>query len=50
MNRKLTIYSSILNAISVLAFAVCMLVGSTYDSYLASIFIAFSFIPMMSAF
>ena len=43
-------YSSIINVIAVVAFALCMIVGSNYGSYLVCIFIAFSFVPMMSTF
>ncbi|NLG02486.1 MAG: hypothetical protein GX567_01415 [Clostridia bacterium] len=50
MNRKIGMYSSIINVIAVVAFALCMIVGSNYGSYLVCIFIAFSFVPMMSTF
>ena len=50
MNKKIAVYSSIFNAVAVLSFALCMLLGSTYGSYIASMFIAFSFVPMMSAY
>ena len=50
MNKKIAVYSSILTAFSVLAFAVSMLLGTTYVDYMASIFIVFGFVPMMSAY
>ena len=50
MNKKIAVYSSIFNSVAVLSFALCMLLGSTYGSYIASMFIAFSFVPMMSAY
>jgi hypothetical protein len=50
MNKKIAVYGSILTAFSVLSFAVSMLVGTTYGAYMASIFIAFGFVPMMSAY
>jgi hypothetical protein len=36
--------------LAVLAFALSMIIGSAYGSYLASIFIALSFIPMICSF
>lgn len=47
MNRKIGMYSAAVNAASVLAFAVFMLAGFTHGCYFASMFIAFSFVPMM---
>ncbi|MCL2397049.1 MAG: hypothetical protein FWC93_03190 [Defluviitaleaceae bacterium] len=50
MNRKIGIYSSIINVCAVAGFAVCLLFGFTFGSYLASMFIAYSFVPMVCAF
>ncbi len=50
LNRHIGMAASIGNAISVLIFAVSMLVGHDALSYLSSMFIAFSFIPMVSAY
>ena len=50
MNRKIGMYSAAVNAASVLAFAVFMLAGFTHGCYFASMFIAFSFVPMMCAY
>lgn len=50
MNRKIGMYSAAVNAASVLAFAVFMLIGFIYGCYFASMFIAFSFVPMMCAY
>lgn len=47
MNKKIGVYSSIANLIAVICFALSMLFGFTYGSYFASMFIAFSFVPMM---
>lgn len=40
-------YSSIINLFTVIGFALCMLVGTNFGSYLVCMFIAFSFVPMM---
>lgn len=50
MNRKIGMYSAIINACSVTAFALCMLIDFNFGSYLVCMFIAFSFVPMMCAF
>lgn len=50
MNRRIGIYSSIINVLSVVAFLLFLLIGSDYGSYLVCMFIAFSFVPMMCAF
>lgn len=50
MNRKIGMISSFINCICVLAFALCMLVGFDFGSYLVCMFISFSFVPMISAF
>ncbi len=50
MNRKIGMISSLVNCICVLGFAVCMLCGTNFGSYLVCMFIAFSFVPMICAF
>lgn len=50
MNRKIGMYSSIINICCVVGFALCMLVGTNFGSFLVCMFIAFSFVPMMCAF
>ncbi|MDE7297211.1 MAG: hypothetical protein K2N94_00085, partial [Lachnospiraceae bacterium] len=50
MNRKLGMYSSAVNLIAVTGFAISMLFGFDYGSYFSSMFIAFSFVPMMCAY
>lgn len=50
MNRKIGMYSAAVNAASVLAFAAFMLAWFTHGCYFASMFIAFSFVPMMCAY
>lgn len=50
MNRTVGIYSSAVNLLGVLGFAVCMLAGPLAGSYLSSIFIAFGFVGMTAAF
>lgn len=40
-------YSSMINLFSVIGFAVSMLIGCNAGSYFSSMFIAFSFVPMM---
>ena len=47
VNKKTGVISSIVNVISVAGFAVSMLVGIDFCSYIFSIFIAFSFVTMM---
>ena len=47
VNKKTGVISSIVNVISVVGFAVSMLVGIDFCSYLFSVFIAFSFVTMM---
>lgn len=46
-NRKTGMLSSIINFAAVISFAVCMLIGSDFGNYFSSMFIAFSFVPMM---
>ena len=50
MNKKIGKFSSATNVVAVIGFALAMLVGSNFWSYLSSIFIAFSFMPMMCAY
>lgn len=50
MNRKIGVYGSAANLIAVVCFALSMLFGFDYGSYFSSMFIAFSFVPMMCAF
>lgn len=50
MNRKIGMYSSIVTLIAVSGFAVSMVAGSAYGSYLSSLFIALGFVPMICAF
>ncbi len=50
MDKKIGMYSSIVNLISVIGFAISMLVGFDSGSYFSSMFIAFSFVPMMCAY
>lgn len=50
MNQKVGMVSSILNLCAVAGFAVCMGIGTGFGSYLASMCIAFSFVPMVCAF
>lgn len=47
MNKKIGVYGSIVNFIAVFCFALSMLFGFDYVSYFSSMFIAFSFVPMM---
>lgn len=50
MNKKIGMVSSVVNMLAVVGFGVAMIVGSDFSSYLTSMFIAFSFVPMVSAF
>lgn len=47
MNRKIGMYCSVVNFIAVICFAMSMLFGFDNGSYFSSMFIAFSFVPMM---
>lgn len=47
MNKKIGMVSTIVNLCAVIGFALCMLVGTNYGGYFTSMFIAFSFVPMM---
>lgn len=50
MNKRIGVYSSIINAIAVLLFLVFILTGFEYGSYITCIFIALSFVPMMCSY
>ncbi|MCI8409892.1 MAG: hypothetical protein HFJ09_11590 [Lachnospiraceae bacterium] len=50
MNKKIGMYSSVVNFIAVIFFALSMLFGFNYGSYFSSMFIAFSFVPMMCSY
>ena len=50
MNKKIGMYASLINVIAVTGFALSMLLGANFGSYFCSTFIAFSFVPMISAF
>lgn len=47
MNKKIGVYSSCVNFIAVICFAMSMLFGFDYGSYFFSMFIAFSFVAMI---
>ena len=49
-NSRLGWLSAIVNLVAVIGFALSMLLGSDFSSYITSMFIAFSFVPMISAF
>ena len=50
MNRKIGAVSSVINLLAVLGFAVSMPFRFNFGSYLCSMFIAFSFVPMVCCF
>ena len=50
MNRVIGRAAAAINLLSVAAFALSMLVGCLFISYLSSLFIALSFLPMMAVF
>ena len=50
MNKKIGMASSLVNIFAVTGFALCLLFGVLPGAYLTSMFIAFSFVPMMCAF
>jgi len=50
MNRKIGMTVSLVNAIAVAGFALSMLLGINFGSYLSSIFIALSFVPMICSY
>ena len=49
MNKKIGTVAAKVNIIAVAGFALSMLLGSNFLSYITSIFIALSFVPMMCA-
>ena len=50
MNKKIGMIGSAINAFTVLAFAICMLINFNFGSYFVCIFLALSFVMMVSAF
>lgn len=50
MNRRIAVAASTLNLVCVAAFALSMLVGSSFFSYFSSFFIALSYVAMAAAF
>lgn len=50
MNKKISMIASLVNVIAIISFALSMLLGINFGSYLSSIFIAFSFLPMICAY
>lgn len=46
MNRKIGIYSSVINLVAIISFSISMLFRFNYGSYFSSMFIAFSFVVM----
>jgi hypothetical protein len=50
MNREIGMVSSVANVCAVAAFAVCMPLGFLFGDYFASMFIAFSFVPLICTF
>lgn len=49
-NKTVGMFSSIVNLIAVIGFAVSMLFGFDFGSYFSSMFIAFSFVSMMACY
>lgn len=47
MNKRIGMYCSVVNFIAVICFAISMLFGFDNGSYFSSMFIAFSFVPMI---
>lgn len=50
MNKKIGMYSSAVNLVAVICFAISMILEFNDGSYFSSMFIAFSFVPMMCAY
>ncbi len=50
MNKKIGTIGSIVNAITVVAFAICMLINFNFGSYFVCLFLALSFILMITSF
>ena len=49
MNRKIGMIGSLINLVTVLAFAICMLIKFDFGSYFVCIFLSLSFICMIAA-
>ncbi len=47
MNRKIGMIGSVINAITVAAFAICMMIRFNYGSYLVCIFLPISILSWM---
>ena len=50
MNRKIGMIGSAVNAATVLAFAICLLIGYSFGYYFVCIFLSISFVCMVAAF
>ena len=50
MNRKIGMIGSIINAITVLAFAICLLIDFDFGYYFVCIFLSLSFVMMIASF
>ena len=50
MNRKIGMVGSIINAITVLAFAICLLIDFDFGYYFVCIFLSLSFVMMIASF
>lgn len=50
MNKKIGMISSLVNAIAVIGFALSMLAKNNMGSYVCSMFISFSFVPMICSY
>ena len=50
MNKKIGMIGSIINAITVLLFAIFMIIGFNFGSYFVCIFLSLSFVMMIAAF
>ena len=50
MNRRIAVAASTLNLVCVAAFALSMLVGSSFFSYFSSFFIALSYVAMAAGY
>lgn len=50
MNRKIGMWSSVINVIAVISFAISMLFDFAFGSYFSSMFIAFSFVVMVCSY
>ena len=50
MNRKIGMIGAVINWITVLAFAICMLIDFSFGSYFVCIFLSLSFIMMIASF